>query len=332
VPSPELTRLLPFLADPTAPLSAKALTILSSLGPEDLRVVREAWSALPPDRRQQVFRLLVEMEEDNVEYDFSDIFWLGLDDADAAVRVLALNGLWGEMNVRLVRPLMRLMTQDPATLVRAAAAEVLGPFASRAAEGKLPVELSRELRAALLVVAQSEREPVEVQQRALESLAYWDDEEVVGLITQAYQAGDDALKASALFAMGRTCDERWARTLLETLTSAEPRFRYEAARACGEMELAPAVHRLIVLAREDDDLEVREAAIWALGQIGGPAARATLAHLSRQSDDEEIREAAEEALDMIEFAQRPLSSGAGKWKPLHLTRRTGHAIDRGEVL
>ena len=45
------------------------------------------------------------------------------------------------------------------------------------------------------------------------------------------------MRQSALFAMGRTADSRWAKVVLSELESHEPAMRFEAAQAAGEMGL-----------------------------------------------------------------------------------------------
>ena len=51
---------------------------------------------------------------------------------------------------------------------------------------------------------------------------------------------------------------------------------------------------------DERDVELRDAAIWALGQIGGQQARRTLRALTK-SDDESLREAARESLAELEL-------------------------------
>ena len=57
---------------------------------------------------------------------------------------------------------------------------------------------------------------------------------------------------------------------------------------------------------EDVDSEVQEAALWALGQIGGDKARKILMQYC-QAECEATREAAEAALDELEFLHGDLS-------------------------
>jgi HEAT repeat protein len=84
------------------------------------------------------------------------------------------------------------------------------------------------------------------------------------------------------------------------LRSAQPEMRFEAARAAGELELADTAKDLARLTR-DEDLQVQEAAIWSLGQIGGDYARQTLNRLLEGAKDEAEQDYIQEALDNLEF-------------------------------
>jgi HEAT repeat protein len=69
----------------------------------------------------------------------------------------------------------------------------------------------------------------------------------------------------------------------------------------GEPEAIP--HLLPLLT--DNDAEVRQAAVTALGEIGGAAAKNALLALL-DGDSEAMREAAKAALNEIEFEEDPL--------------------------
>jgi hypothetical protein len=125
------------------------------------------------------------------------------------------------------------------------------------------------------------------------------------LISAAYAAPEEKVRISAIFAMGRSADSRWARQVCQELSSPNPELRYEAARACGELQLSEAVSELEELA-DDADREVQEAALWALGQIGGEKARQILERYCH-TQDEATRTAAEAALDELEFMHGHLS-------------------------
>jgi len=112
------------------------------------------------------------------------------------------------------------------------------------------------------------------------------------------------MRISAVFAMGRSVDKVWSDAVLKELSSTNPAMRYEAARACGELEVNDAVPALVQLIA-DPDREVQAAAIAALGQIGGPRARRALERCLR-SADEVVSMAAEDALGDLELGQQPL--------------------------
>jgi HEAT repeat protein len=82
-------------------------------------------------------------------------------------------------------------------------------------------------------------------------------------------------------------------------------LRYEAASAAGEM-VADELTQPVIQLCEDEDREVQLAAIWALGQIGGPESSRTLKALAN-SDDEGLANAANEALTELSFANNPLN-------------------------
>jgi HEAT repeat protein len=82
-------------------------------------------------------------------------------------------------------------------------------------------------------------------------------------------------------------------------------MRFEGARACGEIVLEEAVGDLEELA-DDVDPEVQEAALWALGQIGGNRAQQVLERYCL-SGDENTRQAAEAAMAELEFLHGELS-------------------------
>jgi HEAT repeat protein len=111
------------------------------------------------------------------------------------------------------------------------------------------------------------------------------------------------MKESALAAMGRSMMPRWLPIIAKELESKSPALRYEAARAAGELAdegrpLLVPVARLL----GDSDTEVALAAIWALGQIGGEAAKRALKEVAKSDSDARVQ-AATEALSELELDQ-----------------------------
>ena len=285
-------------ASPAMPTQA-SLYLLSNLDAADAAQVREVWLDLPVELRRQMTARLAELAEADFEVNFGAVFRLGLEDEDAEVRTAAVGGLWEDEDVRLVPLLAARLREDDDAGVRAAAAMSLGRFILLGELAKIrptPQNIAYEV---LLAACRNPEEPMEVRRRALESLAYAGDETVAELIRQAYAVPEEKMRISTIFAMGRNADTRWAPQVRQELFSPNPELRYEAARACGELQLAEAVSELAELT-DDADPEVQEVALWALGQIGGDKARQILEHCCREGD-EAIQAAAEAALDELEF-------------------------------
>lgn len=279
--------------------SQASLYLLSNLDAADAARVREVWLGLPVTLRQRMITRLVELAEADFEVNFGALFRIGLEDEDAQVRAASVEGLWEDEDVRLVPLLAARLREDTDANVRAAAAASLGRFILLGELEKIrpgPRDVAYE---ALLAACQDSEESLEVRRRALESLAYVGNETVAELIRQAYAAPEEKMRVSAVFAMGRSADTRWAAQVRRELFSPSPELRYEAARACGELQLTEAVPELEELA-DDADPEVQEAALWALGQIGGDRARKILERYCLEGD-EAAQAAAEAALDELEF-------------------------------
>ncbi len=272
---------------------------LSGLEVADMVRVREVWPCLPVGLRRRLITRLVELAEADFEVDFNAVFRMGMEDEDAAVRTAAIEGLWEDEDVHLVPLLVACLRKDEATAVRAAAVTSLGRFILLGELEKIRPDPHTMAYEAVLAICQDTEEHSEVRRRALESLAYAGNETVAQLIHEAYAAPEEKMRVSAVFAMGRSADTRWASQVRQELFSPNPELRYEAARACGELALRETVPELEDLT-DDVDPEVQEAALWALGQIGGDKARKILERCCL-AEDEATQAAAEAALDELEF-------------------------------
>lgn len=299
--STEFAAALEYLKSDQPSLGPSFLFAFSDLNRQEMERFAQAWVQVPRERRRRVAQAMVELAEEYFEVDFNQIFRYLLDDEDAEVRAHAINGLWEDEDPGLIRSFIGALRSDQSAIVRAAAAEALGRFLLLAETKRIPASHSDEIREVLLIAIRNGREDTLVRRRAIEAIAYLGDETVRNIVAAAYADDDVNMRATAIFAMGRSCDPYWKRTVIQELDSPDPQIRYEAARASGELEVKAAVPRLIELLH-DADREVQSAAITALGQIGGKEARRALIELI-QGDDSVASELAQDALDELEFSR-----------------------------
>lgn len=282
-------------------LTMRELRPLSDVDPALQADFHAGWNALAADRRHDIVVAMVELAEENVDLQFQQAFLWMIEDDDERVRTEAINGLWEAEQPRVMRRLLDILTHDHSADARAAAATVLGRFAYMAEMDDLDQADGEQLLKQLAERLRDPHEALEVQRRCLESLGYLSSsDEVEKQIERAYTSSEIDLKESAIMAMGRSMLPRWLPTLKQELESRSPALRYEAARAAGEMgeegrSLLPGVIKLL----GDSDTEVAMAAIWALGQMGGDAARHALEQVRQRSESEARVQAASDALAEI---------------------------------
>jgi HEAT repeat protein len=302
---PVFEQYLQELADVSIKLKAARLATLSGLNTEQKAELATVWPGISVERRREAVQELLDLEEDNVEFDFGAVFLEGLGDDDAEVRLGSVRGLWEHEGVDLIPRLLTLLREDKDAVVRAEAALALGRFVLRSEEGSLRERHFRAVESGLREVISNSDEIEEVRARALEAIGPHDVAWVRQAISEAYESGVRRLKVAAVHAMGRSCEPRWLPLLLRELSNEEAEVRYEAATALGSLGDESAVKNLVA-ALSDDDEEVRQASIAALGEIGGREAREALSELSREGSPA-AKEAAVAALAEIDFEEDPLS-------------------------
>jgi HEAT repeat protein len=293
------------LEDSSVRLKTADLARLSALSAEQAHLLATAWPRIDATRRREIVQELLDLAEDNVEFDFDAVFLRGLEDSDAVVRLGSARGLWEHEGPDLIATLARLTKNDEDAAVRAESALGLGRFVLLFEEGRLRERHFREAEAALREVISNNEEVPEVRARALEAIGAHDEPWVRQAISEAYESGVRRLKVAAVHGMGRSCEPRWLPLLLRELISEEPELRYEAATALGAVGDESAVPQLVAHLTDTDE-EVRDASIAALGEIGGQEARRALTELAQEGPPA-AKDAALAALAEIDFEQDPLS-------------------------
>ncbi len=296
-PRPSLDEVIEALKTDTVP-GPTLLYGLSDLEDEALEKIREVWGNLDANQRRIIMQMLVDVSETNYELNYDSMGFMGLGDADAEVRQVAIEVLNENETITLMNRLIRMAEQDKSILVRAEATRTLGRFVLMGELGDLSDTDFRRVQTSVLRLLNDEKQPTEIRRRALEAIANCSHEVVTPTITAAYNSGDDLMKLSAIIAMGNSADERWETIVLQELDSDDAEMSNAAARAAGELQSVEAVPHLIQML-QTSDRDGQEIAIGALGEIGSKEAiRALTAARERAEDaeDEEMETLIEDAL------------------------------------
>lgn len=288
------------LQDEKTPLAPRYLYRLSALEPADLAALLPVWQQLSAARRVAVLEDLEMLAESNTVMDFDSVNEMALTDEDARVRVVAIRGLWATEQPALIGQLVQILQTDKDMDVRAQAAAGLGRFVYLGEVGEISAAAQQEAEAALLEVLHGDEDPL-IQRRALESMGFSSRPEVAELIENAFDGGEEEWVSSALFAMGRSADERWGPQVMQSLADPNMEISREAAKAAGELELSEARPGLFDLL-QDEESEVRLAAAWALSQIGGNGIADALEEMIERAEDEDEIDLLESAIENLAFA------------------------------
>jgi HEAT repeat protein len=303
-----ISDILAEVADVEKPLAAESIYRLSSLNEEDLKTVQAKWGAIDVERRRTLVQRVAETSETNFDMDFTLFTRIALTDLDDEVRESAIESAWNDESPDMATRLMAMASGDIAENVRAAAIAALGNTILLGELGKFDSQVARRAENVALKLYNDPNESLEVRRRALEAIANSSREGVSEMIEDAYDADDTKFKASAIFAMGRSCDQKWSKTVLRELRSEDAELRFEATRSAGELEIKQAIPYLADILQEDDR-EIMEMAVWSLGEIGGPEARRLLEDMAERADeleDEDLVEAVDEALQMASLVGEDL--------------------------
>lgn len=292
---------LDHLLDSKKDIPQSHLRHYSDLDPKSLRLFLDIWPRVTPERKLLLLDHLLSHLDSDTLVSYEDIGRELLRDADGEIRARAI-GLLAESNdPKLVPPLLEIFLTDSVLAPRIEASNLLGEFVLLGELEELNEEMQHQIEDALISVIRSDENPT-LRRHALEALGYSSREETINILESAYQREDPAWIASALHAMGRSHDNRWNDSVVSKLLDNDPRIRFAAAEAAGELvieEASPIMLQMLEDEEEDDD--VVSAAIWSLSQIGGEDARVYLLNLLEQTEDEETIEFLEDAIENLDF-------------------------------
>jgi HEAT repeat protein len=171
------------------------------------------------------------------------------------------------------------------------------------------------------------RDAVEdVRRAALEHIAFLDDPRVLPTLVAAVRFDTPRARAAAAHALGRLTETASAEPVVAVLTDAladsDAWVRCFAARALGQHRAGAALGALITVIERDTAMQVRLAAVEAIGRIGGPDAVSTLAPFAQQEGD--LAAAALRALG---------TTGSDEsWPPLRAALRSNNRLRQVEAI
>lgn len=292
---------LDHLLDSKKDIPSGHLSYYSDLDPKSLRLFLDVWSSVPQNRKLLLLDSLIAHLDDETIVSYEDIGKALLTDPDAEVRARALGLLVESNDPKLVDSLLNIFFNDSDLAPRLKAALLLGEFVLLGELEELDEARQRKIEDALISVIRSDANPA-LRRQAVEAFGYSGRDEAVAILESAYEREDPLWVASALRAMGRSHDNYWNDSVVSKLLDDDPRIRFAAAEAAGNLnieEASPIMLQMLEDEEEDDDVTL--AAIWALSQIGGEDARAYILSLLESTDDEEATEFLEGALENLDF-------------------------------
>jgi len=277
------------------------LQYFSDIRPLELKTVQDVWSRVNLDRKLSLLDGLLSMAGSDTLVNFEEFARSILNDPEAVVRMKAIRLLEECDDVKLVPVYIELLKNDPDVNVRVEAANALNLFVDLGELEEISEEVYGEVHAALLEAAKSAEE-TRLRRRALESLGWSSNSEVIELIESAFEGNID-WRYSALIAMGRSADDRWEDRVLRSMLDDDLKIRKAAVQSAGMLAFKSARLPLLRMLESEENEEIISAAIWSLSQIGGEDVQTYIETLIDQTEDEDLIDFLEEALDNLAFTE-----------------------------
>ncbi len=300
----DFDRVITALMDNENPFPVAYLRYFSDLEHTDLRQMKGVWTQVNPERRLELLRMLVAVSAEDTLVCFDNFAKFGLTDSDPRVRTESIRLLEECPDPKVAVSLIDIMQHDIDPPTRATAAELLGWFEYLGELQEIPETIYEQVEESLLDVLRGSDLPV-VRRKALESLGYSSNEIIMPIIENALETGEEEWMVSALVAIGRSLDNRWAPDVLLNMKSQLTDVRRAAVFAAGALEMQSARQPLLEMLEDPDQLPelLRRAAIWSLSQIGGEEVGAALEFMLENTEDDEEIGFLEDALDNLEFTE-----------------------------
>lgn len=292
------------LLNKEAPFPPALIYFFSDISPIDLDKLEKVWPEVYTERRRGLLEDMENLAEGDTLLFFDTFATMCLNDEDPVARATAIRLLWQSQEEKLVPILIKLLKEDPEAIVRSAAATGLGMFVYLGELEEIEESTYKHVLDELIKVHLGS-DKVIVRRRALEALGYAGHPDIMEFIQRAYDTNDEEWLQSALFAMGRSYNRRWTKSVLRMFDHPDSQVRYEAVRAAGELEAKEARELIFDLLEEGtDDEDLYFAAIWSLSKIGGQGVRNLIERNIEETDDMDEVLFLEEALENLSFTEQ----------------------------
>lgn len=280
---------------------AKYFPSFSDLSPEEINALSPVWSVVKEERKVSLLSDLENLAEADTLTNFDSIARFALSDPSGDVRVLAIRLLWECDSRDLIDRFIDMMRSDPDVQVKAAAASALGSFVYEGELEELPAKTLDRIVDVLLDTYQTTPDNL-VKRHALESLGFSSRDSVEKLIREMYRSVKVEEISSALFAMGRSADNRYDKNVIAHIHNPSTLIQLEAVRAAGELDIKSVREDLLDLLDDSGlDEEVLYAVIWSLSQIGGPGVKDKFEEIMDSEIDDDLADFLENAMDNLAF-------------------------------
>jgi len=289
------------LLDEDTTILPKNLTRLSDIGGEEITQFQKIWLSISDWRRQALLEELDQLYQVDTLLSFENILRIALDDPSPQIRFIALRCIQEYDVMDLVPDFIHIVEYDDDEELRALAASTLGKYIFLGELGKLSEDKLDRIERCLFGLLKAEETPL-IRRHALESLGFSSSQDVVGHIKDAFESNKTYWVSSALIAMGRSFDSHWEKNVLSVFDHPSPDIRIEAIKAAGELELSNA-KKILIDFLNDDDSEIRMAAILALSKIGGSGLAGIFQNILENTSDEDELEIIENAMEILAFNQ-----------------------------
>lgn len=262
----------------------------SNMTLKNIHELRNVWGTLSDETRETIAELVLTVGFEQIFTDFGRFWQVLLTDDSDAVKLVAARGAATSEETGLIVPLVAIAESDSSLPLREAAIRglvqsvVALDFDNLILDKKDVVRLQR-----VKAWAGDESWPSSLRAAALETWSHFMmDDDTMQLIESFIESDNDDLQIGAMKAMVQTGSAHFTRFLERQLQSPDVDRREAAAYAMGMSGDDATVPMLTMIAREDSEPAVREAAYAALGNLGSKPAIKALEELLRHASDDEI--------------------------------------------